>query len=79
MLLDHPERMLNFRADVCLGPLDQILRFPIWYIRQVPAFAGSRYHAAFGCLTCRLRLFGDALLAGVAVNHFLISMQQFSD
>jgi hypothetical protein len=32
LLLDRPKRMLDFRANVSFGSLDQILQLPFWCI-----------------------------------------------
>ena len=39
LLFDHPERVFDLGADVCLGSLDQILQTPIGVLREGAAFA----------------------------------------
>jgi hypothetical protein len=70
--------VLDLGADVCLRSLDQILQPSFWCIRQNSAFVWSHHHTEFRCLFCYLRFLGNALLAGVAEDDLLISMQELS-
>jgi len=68
--------MLNLGADMSFGGLDQILEPSIWRIKQAAAFAEPHRHSEFCCSTCHLGPFGDALVASIAVDDMLITMQQ---
>ncbi len=75
LLLDDSEGMLDLRADVGLGRLDQILHPSIRCVWHGPAFAGPYRHSEFLCLAGHLSSFGDALVASIAVDNLLITMQ----
>ena len=68
--------MLNLGADMSFGGLDQILEPSIWRIRQAAAFARPHRHSEFSFRAVHRGPFGDALVASVAVDDLLITMQQ---
>ena len=74
--LDHPEGMLALGTDVCLGRLDQIDKPALWRIEQGSALAWAHRHPECCCLASHRGPFGDALVASVRVDHFLVAMQQ---
>lgn len=75
LLLDHPEWLLAFRADVGLASLDQVLQSTVPCVRQGAAFASSHGHPQFRCFDSHLSSFCNILVTPVAVNNLLIAMQ----
>ena len=77
-MFDHSERVLDLGADMCLGRFDQILQPAIGGIREGSAFARSHCHPKLRCHPFHLGSLGNALVAGIAVHHLFIAMQQLS-
>ena len=69
--------MLALGTDVSLGRLDQIQKPSLWSVGQDSAPAWAHRHPECRCLASHLTPLGDALVASVCVDHFLVAMQQF--
>ena len=74
--LDHTERMRALGGEVSFGNFDQILQLFISSVWQGPAFPWLHRYLEFLRITRRHRPLGDALVAGVSVNHLIIAIQQ---
>ena len=70
--------MLDLGTDVCLCSLDQILQPSIWSVGQRSALAWPHCNSELRCRPCHLGPLCNALVAGIAVHHLLIAMQQRS-
>ena len=70
--------MLDLGADVGLGGLDQIDQTAIRGIWECTALAGPHRHPKLHSGASHFRSITDALVAGIALNHLLIAMQQLA-
>jgi hypothetical protein len=61
---------------VSLGGFDQILKPALRRNLENPPSAWSHRHPKLRCSACGLGALGDALVAGVAIDHFFLTMQQ---
>lgn len=59
-----------------LGGIDQDLKSSIRLVHQGVAFAEQYGKSEHSCHTCHLVAFAEALVSGVAVNHYLVDRQQ---
>jgi hypothetical protein len=76
LLPDHTEWVLTLGTDMSHGRLDQISQSPLSCIGQGAPFPWSYGNAKGGGLALHFMAFPDALLAGIGVDHLLITMQQ---
>ena len=68
--------MLTLGTDMGLGCLDQIIQSPLGCIGQSPSFSWAHSNPEADGFAFHFRSFLDALVAGIGVDHLLITMQQ---
>ena len=76
LLFDHPERMLPFGSHVGLRHLDQIDQSSFRCVGQDATLAWPHGHTKLDLLPFHLGTLVDALIAGIRIDHGLLSMEQ---
>jgi len=74
--LDHPERVLTLRADVSFGGLDQIIQSSLRSIGQSTPVSWPHGNAEADALAFHFGSLLDPLVAGIRVDHRLLTVQE---
>ena len=76
LLLHNPEGVLSFGTDMGLGYLDQVEQSSLRCVRQHATLPWPHGHTKLNRLALHLRPRGDSLVAGICINHCLLTVEQ---
>ena len=78
LLLDHPEWVLTFGADMRFGSFDQIIQAALRRVWQYSALSWPHGNAEADPPSLHLVSLLNPLIARIGIDHGLLAVQEFS-